>query len=169
MKRLVLIIALIYLYQGLYYTKTEVVSNYPLLYEKIKTAGIRFPEAVYAQSAHETGGFTSAGFRECKNLWGLKIPYHRSTLAIGWCRKHAEFASYDDCVKEYKAWQDKYLPRYERSFGRVASNSQYVRFLKYSGFAEDPAYDRKVLHYVRLVERIIPSESLTLRGEINTK
>lgn len=169
MRKLVLIIAFVYLYQGLYYTKTEVVSQYPLLYEKLVAAGIRYPAAVFAQAAHETGGFSSAIYYENKNLWGLKVPYHRPTLALGWHRGHAKFASYDDCIREYKAWQDKYLPRYERTFGGVATNEKYVRFLKYSGFAEDPAYDKRVLHYVKLVERLIPPDSLIVRGEIKTR
>lgn len=169
MRKLVLIIAFVYLYQGLFYTKTEVVGQFPLLYEKLVAAGIRYPAAVFAQAGHETDGFTSWSFRNCHNPWGMKVATQRPTTALGWCGNHAGYASLNDAILDYKIWQDKYLPRYEARFGSIASNEGYVEFLHYQGFAEDKKYRQKVAYFIRIVERLIPSDQLTVRGEIKTK
>jgi hypothetical protein len=76
-----------------------------IMYE-IKRAGIIHPEIAYAQALLETGHFKSAVFIENHNLFGMKLPSQRQTLAIGKNRGHAKYKTWQDSVKDYKMWQD---------------------------------------------------------------
>ena len=100
---------------------------------------------------------------------GHEVAYLRPTTAIGWCGNHAGYNSREDAIIDYKIWQDKYLSKYEAKFGSVASNEAYVDFLCYQGFAEDPDYRQKVIYYIRIAERLIPPDSLIVRGEIKRR
>src|SRR5690554_3322128 len=44
---------------------------------------LEHPDIVFAQAILETGNFKSEIFKENKNLFGLKMPWNRPTLAIG--------------------------------------------------------------------------------------
>jgi len=59
-----------------------------------------------AVSAHETGGWTSAIFRENNNLFGMRLP-SGNTLAIGANRGHAVFRSLEDSAKDLLMYFDR--------------------------------------------------------------
>jgi len=56
---------------------------------------------IAAKAMHETGRFTSAIFRENNNLFGMKQPTQRQTLATGTARGHATFRTYHENMIDY--------------------------------------------------------------------
>ncbi len=80
------------------------------LYEQILSSGIKFPEVVFAQAVLETGHFKSKLFREANNLFGMKWPKKRETLAIGKKKgNYAVFENWISSVNDYQLWQDYIL------------------------------------------------------------
>lgn len=80
--------------------------TYEKLYEQIIQSGIKFPEVVFAQAILETGHFKSKLFQEANNLFGMKMPIKRETLAIG--KKKGGYAVFDNwisSVNDYQLWQ----------------------------------------------------------------
>lgn len=59
-----------------------------------------------AQSAHETGNFTSRIFRNNKNYFGMKLAKKRRTTAEGELFNHAKFANLEDSVKDIRIYFD---------------------------------------------------------------
>lgn len=94
-------------------------------------------EIVAAQAILETGVFTSLVFYENNNLFGMKQPRVRRTTATGSNRGHATYDSWVDSVDDYILWYN-YVTR-----NRVYTD--YLDFLAYIGYAEDPYYLRKLL------------------------
>jgi len=70
-----------------------------------------YPEIVYAQARLETGDFISNIFKENNNCFGMKLPKHRPTLAIGLNRHSAVYINWLDSVKDLRMWQDYYMDR----------------------------------------------------------
>lgn len=119
--------------------------------DELEQYQIRFQHIALAQALHETDEFRSAICRDCKNLFGMKVASSRPTTSIGKCRGHARYRSYSDSVLDYAEWQMKYLPRYERRFGRVTTNEQYYRFLRAQNYAEDDEYIQKLRKWVKVI------------------
>ena len=69
--------------------------------------GIKQPNVVLAQATWETGHFDSDIFKENNNLFGMKKPTVRKTLATGVNRGHATYNNWVDSVKDYKLFQDE--------------------------------------------------------------
>lgn len=85
-------------------------SKYPLTAENVKMAiydlNIQYPESSYELSKNESGNFKSRIAKEYNNIWGMKFPRKRTTLAIG--RGISNYAKYDcwlSSVIDYKIWQ----------------------------------------------------------------
>jgi hypothetical protein len=99
----------------------------------ISEIDIREPEIVKAQIRHETGNLTSRFCREQNNLFGMRLAHSRETTAIGEGNHMAIYRSWQESLKDYKIWQDKYY-----------STGDYYRFLSKHGYAEDPYYNWKL-------------------------
>lgn len=86
---------------------------------------------ITAQSAHETGNFTSAIFIENNNLFGMKRPAVRKTLATGENKGHAVFKTIEDSIKDFQIYfyNFKYLSSYP-------SLATYVKSLKRNNYFE---------------------------------
>lgn len=110
------------------------------LYEEILNSGIKFPEVVFAQAVLETGHFKSKLFKEANNLFGMKVPKKRGTLAIGKKKGgYAVFESWISSVNDYQLWQGyvlrnktittqkEYLSLLDRIY---STNGKYVVSLK---------------------------------------
>lgn len=83
--------------------------------------GILYPEIVYQQIIWESAHLKSAIAKENKNILGIK--YIGQKLSIGENRGHAVYATYMDCLQDYKRIQEIYL----RQIGkRYAEDSSYV-------------------------------------------
>lgn len=61
---------------------------------------------IVAQSAFETGNYSSPIFHENNNLFGMKEPKQRKTTAIGTNRSHAVYTSISDSVIDYRNYWD---------------------------------------------------------------
>lgn len=102
-------------------------------------------DVIYAQAYHETGGFTSAIFKENNNMFGLKLPKKRNTFAKGENRGHAVYSDWVDCIADY----------FERQiyFGVDTTDTDaYMKSTQESGYAEDTSYINawaKVLNKVK--------------------
>lgn len=92
-------------------------ANYYLLYrdtpltvENVKMAiwdlNIQYPESSYKLMLNESGSCKSNLARNYHNLWGMKKPKHRVTLAIS--KGKSNYAKYDcwlSSILDYKIWQ----------------------------------------------------------------
>lgn len=94
---------------------------------EIKRQGIPHAHIVLAQARLETGNFRSDICRVNKNLFGMKRG-----------RRYATYRHWRDSIKDYK---QRISSRYQ--------GGDYFAFLRRIGYAEDPAYQRKVMHIVR--------------------
>jgi len=74
---------------------------------EIVKQGIKYPNIVLAQATLESGHFGSDIFKENNNLFGMKKPSVRKTLATGENRGHATFKNWTDSVRDYKIFQDQ--------------------------------------------------------------
>jgi hypothetical protein len=138
--------------------KTLPGDSMPLNEENLRTEldknQIVCPEQVFAQILIESGHLKSFLSQRTNNLLGMRYPFRRNTTAIGIFlpesnliikgtqeelkkyskqNNYAVFASWEDCIKDYKYWQDKSFKLTER----------YLTFLG-SCYAEDPLYVSKI-------------------------
>jgi len=77
------------------------------LKSEIIKQGIKYPNIVLAQATWESGHFKSDVFKENNNLFGMKQPKQRKTVATGTNREHATYNNWVDSVKDYKLMQDE--------------------------------------------------------------
>ncbi|MFM7217681.1 MAG: glucosaminidase domain-containing protein [Bacteroidota bacterium] len=112
------------------------------------------PDQVYAQMMLESGHLGSYLTKKANNLLGMRYPYKRTTTAIGLFlpeknqivigdqaslmkyhnqNHYAVYASWQDCVKDYKNWQDECFRLTDR----------YLAFLG-NYYAEDQQYVEKI-------------------------
>lgn len=95
---------------------------------------------VTAQSAHETGGWTSDIFLDCNNCFGYK--WIGQSTAAGPCLSHPAYAAYytieqsaDELVKWIRRRQmDGSFPQ---NLNSITSSDQYATLLKNAGYFED--------------------------------
>jgi hypothetical protein len=111
-------------------------------------------DEVYAQFLIESAHMTSYLFQKTNNLSGMRYPFKRSTHAIGIFlpqsdtiilgaqkdlkkytqqNNYAVYASWQDCIKDFKLWQD----------GCFRVKERYLSFLG-TNYAEDANYIKKI-------------------------
>ena len=121
---------------------------------ELKRQNIVCSEQVHAQIQIESAHMTSFLFKRTNNLLGMRYPIKRQTSASGIYlpesdtviigsqkdlkkyskqNNYAVYASWKDCVKDYKIWQDEYFKITEK----------YLSFLG-SCYAEDEQYVNKI-------------------------
>ncbi len=112
------------------------------------------PDEVYAQILIESAHMTSFLFKRANNMLGMRYPFKRTTTAIGiylpdedtvvkgtqdelkkYARKnnYAVYATWTDCVADYKMWQDECFHLTEK----------YLNFLG-NYYAQDVNYVAKI-------------------------
>ena len=102
--------------------------------------GIQHVDIVLAQAILESGTFTSKIFKTKNNMFGMKVPRKRETFAIdkkGYTG-YATYASWVDCVKDYKLYQD-FITK-----NKVISRSEYLAILSRS-YSETDGYVNKLV------------------------
>ncbi len=139
-------------------TKTSVRDILPLSEENLRreldSNHIICQEQVFAQIMIESGHLNSYLAKRANNLLGMRFPFKRKTSAIGIFlpesnliikgtqeelkkyrsqNHYAVYANWQDCVKDYKYWQDQSFKLTER----------YLSFLG-ENYAEDPLYIAKI-------------------------
>lgn len=96
---------------------------------------LEHPYIVYSQAIIESGNFTSNIWKENNNMFGMKMPERRATLAIGINKGHSVYRSWKECIVDYALFQSSYL--------RGLSEEEY--FVKVgNSYAEDGSYEKKV-------------------------
>lgn len=129
------------------------------LMSEIQLNKIICPDEVFAQIQIESAHMSSFLFKRANNLLGMRFPCQRSTTAIGIylpdedtiikgtqdeLRKYAKknnyavYASWTDCVADYKLWQDQCFHLTEK----------YLTFLG-NYYAEDVNYVAKIKKIAR--------------------
>ena len=136
----------------------KIAQNEPLtddnLMLELKTQEIICRDEVFAQLQIESGHLNSFLALKANNLCGMRYPSKRPTSAIGiflpesntiikgsqkdlkkYCQKnnYAVYATWQDCIKDYKLWQDECFKVKEK----------YLAFLG-SNYAEDADYVKKI-------------------------
>jgi flagellum-specific peptidoglycan hydrolase FlgJ len=127
-----------------YYQIRHLPFSEDLLKKCLQYEGINYPEIVILQSRLETGNYSSDIFLNGNNLFGMKYPGHRSTVAAGIYKEHAKYTHWSDSVMDYALWQKYYLSRGYR-IGGGDDNNFYLVFLKSIPYAEDPRYISKLV------------------------
>lgn len=102
---------------------------------------------IISQAAFETGNFTSRIFKQNHNLFGMKLPKLRNTLATGEKFGHATFNSDFDSIKDYKLyWVNFSHPE------QFESLRSFIERLKSKGYfeADIENYFKGVEYYHKL-------------------
>jgi uncharacterized FlgJ-related protein len=89
--------------------ETKKSVNYQSLYEEIVKQGIEYPEIVWAQAVLESGNFDSDVFHKNNNLFGMRLPERRRTVADGAFHGYAKYGSWQESVEDYKLYQEYYF------------------------------------------------------------
>lgn len=142
------------------YVKNEEI-NYLNLYNEILEQELEFPDIVFAQAVLESGSFTSKVFKSNKNLFGMRLPSRRPTLAVGKKYGYAVYNCWEESVGDYALYQEYYFKN------KKISRSQYLAYI-------DRTYS-ETKGYVNRLKRIIKEYSKVLYeppsnrndGEIN--
>lgn len=123
----------------------------------LESSGVLFPDVAIAQIILETGRLSSAVYRECNNLFGMKLSSRR--IASTSCRGHAGYNHPYDSILDYRAWQTDRITYYRKKYGPVDTEEDYLLLLKRMNYAEDPLYVpklKRILYILRnsnLIER----------------
>lgn len=118
--------------------------NYRNLYLKILDCGIKYPDVVFAQAVLETGHFRSKLFQNSNNLFGMKLPRVRETVALGKTKGgYAMFNSWESSVYDYSLWQN-----YVLSKKGDLSRKQYLALLD-KIYSESKGYSSKVTKIIK--------------------
>jgi len=105
------------------------------LIEAIKQMKFEHPHIVLAQAKVETGHFQSKIFLENNNLFGMKMPWKRPTMAIGTHRGHAVYRNWRESLIDYALYSAFYVQeKKEHEFFEHLSDN----------YAEDPIYTVKL-------------------------
>ena len=104
-----------------------------LLREVLIWEQISCPDVVLIQAKIESAHFTSDLFVNANNMFGMKLPRVRETLAVGEYKGHAMYKSWTDCVKDYALWQRFYA-------SKGYDLREYLSFLQEINYATDVNY-----------------------------
>jgi flagellum-specific peptidoglycan hydrolase FlgJ len=114
-------------------TNKQMILNYlDSLQIQIDSLGIQEPVYVMAQAIYETGWF------QCKNCtWSNKNMFGFRALN----GKYMKFKSWRVCLNYYAKWQGDRYKRFKEKYPK----GDYIKFLKWSRFAESPNYSKKII------------------------
>lgn len=140
-----------------YYEVRNLPFSEELLQKCLDYEGVKYQDIVMLQSRLETGHYTSDIFLNGNNLFGMRYPNRRPTVATGVYNEHAQYAHWSDSVIDYALWQKYYLSRGYR-IGGGEDNDFYLIFLKCVRYAEDPRYVPKL---VEMSQREISQRDMT--------
>jgi uncharacterized FlgJ-related protein len=115
-----------------------------LIYDTARLDGMpsNLANFIAAQARHETGDFTSAVFRTCKNAFGYKYVGQSGAIACSVSPEGDTYAGYpsvQDSVYELTGWirrrqEENKFPQDLRS---ITTATQYAQLLKGAGFYAD--------------------------------
>ena len=105
---------------------------------QIQKLHIKYPKIVLAQAILESGHLNSDNYLNNNNLFGMKKPYRRPTIAIGFTEitNYSIYKSWEDSIIDYALFQSFIL-------SRIKSESEYFDYLG-KHYAEDKTYVMKL-------------------------
>ncbi|MFZ2285467.1 MAG: glucosaminidase domain-containing protein [Bacteroidales bacterium] len=115
-----------------------------LMLKCLEYEGVLYQEIALLQARLETGYYTSDIFLNGNNLFGMRYPSRRPTVATGVYKEHARYSHWSYSVIDYAMWQKYYLSRGYRLEGEIDSDF-YLVLLKSIPYAEDPRYISKLV------------------------
>jgi flagellum-specific peptidoglycan hydrolase FlgJ len=123
------------------------------LWKTIKEMNIEHPEIVFAQAILETGTFSSNVFKTCNNLFGMRMPSKRLTVAKKPKKKggYAQYDSWIQSVEDYKLFQDYVFER-KGKLGKA----KYFGYLD-RVYCESTGYSQKLKKIIEKNKRIFNS------------
>lgn len=122
--------------------KTQV-TKYSL-YQEILSQNIEFPDIVYAQAILESGNMTSKIFNSNNNLFGMRKPVKRETVAKKTTLYgYAVYESWKESVTDYSLYQKYYFNKHNN----FRSRTQYLEYI-------DKTYSESKV-YVKSLKRVM--------------
>lgn len=129
-------------------TFNEEKIDYLSLYNEILEQEVEFPDIVFAQAILESGHFTSKVFKNNKNLFGMKLPKKRTTLAIGQKYGYAVYEYWQESVGDYGLFQEYIFKN------KKMSKSQYLSFID-KRYSETSGYVSKLKSIIKRNQEIL--------------
>lgn len=118
------------------------------LWKEILEAGIKFPEYVFAQALLESGTFTSRVFKMNSNLFGMKVPKKRETVAVNKTSSgYAKYPHWTESVQDYLLFQNHIMVKYN-------TKEKYIAYLS-TRYAETDDYVSRLHRVMKENKNII--------------
>lgn len=127
--------------------KTEETITITNLAKELIRQDVDHWKVVLAQAIVESGwDFDSYLFQKTNNFIGMRIPYARKSTRVGEFKQYSVYASWKDCVKDVKMWQEKSWD---------GGNEQAYIQLMQNIWAESPQYYNAVSFVTNRINRMI--------------
>ena len=150
MKKVVLILAVMLLNISALPSITKEEPTYETVYNQIVECGIEFPDIVFAQSVLESGHYQSEVFKANNNMFGMKMPRIRETVALGKNLGYALYNNWQSSITDYMLWQKNVMKT------KTFSRAQYYAYLD-KRYAHK-GYSAKVKQLVKRFNNEVPNE-----------
>jgi uncharacterized FlgJ-related protein len=118
------------------------------LWRVINQMDIKYPDLVFAQAVLETGHFKSANCINNNNLFGMKLPRLRETVATKGSKGYAKYTDWVQSVYDYKLYQDYMFSKKEYT------RTQYMSMLDRT-YSEGKNYTVKLKSIIKKHKYII--------------
>jgi uncharacterized FlgJ-related protein len=153
MKKTILLTALMFMFIG-WKRKPETPNlNTANLWSVIQMLDIKYPDLVYAQALLESGHFSSKHCKVNNNLFGMKFPRFRKTLAIGkGSGGYAIYKNWIASVKDYAIFQDNLFKKKEMN------KKQFTQFLDHK-YCESTGYVAKLTKIINKSSTVFNSSN----------
>ena len=115
--------------------KQKISNHHDKVLNYIFELRLEHPYIVYAQAVLESNDFTSPIYKANNNMFGMKMPERRPTLAIGINRGHAVYRNWQECLTDYAIYQSSYKrglteEEYLKSLNSYASDTSYIHKIR---------------------------------------
>ncbi len=107
------------------------------LYNEILEQNLEFPEIVFAQAILESSNFKSDICRNNYNLFGMRLPKSRKTLAVGKRKGYAVFEDYGFSIADYGIYQENILKK------KRYTKTTYLAYIS-KKYSKDRGYSSKI-------------------------
>jgi uncharacterized FlgJ-related protein len=118
------------------------------LYNEILEQELEYPDVVFAQAILESGAFSSKVYKNNNNLFGMRMPNKRITLAVGQKYGYAVYEYWQESVADYALYQEHYFKN------RKISKSQYLAHINKS-YSESADYVKKLNRILKEYSNIL--------------
>lgn len=144
----VLVVLVGVLFFGFTLPKEERLLTKENLWQVINEMDIKYPDLVFAQAVLETGHFKSVNCKVNNNLFGMKLPRVRETVATKGTKGYARYVDWVQSVYDYKLYQDYIFSK------KNYSRTQYMSMLD-KVYCESKNYTTKLKSIIKRHNYII--------------